>query len=45
MITRKSELLKQYIDLLEWKRVTGDNSSTTLQKLREMEEKLAEETV
>ena len=45
MRTQKSELLKQYIDLLEWKRVAGDNSSTTLRKLREMEEKLAEETV
>jgi len=36
------ETYKEYEDLLEWKRITGDNSSTTLTRLAELEEKLSE---
>ena len=36
------ETYKEYEDLLEWQRTTGDTSSTTLTRLAELEEKLSE---
>lgn len=48
MSTKKEQTLDElnieYQELLRWKKITGDNSSTTLSKLNELEEKIEELT-